>query len=92
MVEVTALAPQGPEQAAPAAPEESALGESALEASGVAMRPAATPQEVAAIVSAVELLWPQAAPTAGPTGPPSGWRFGARPWHTPTSWSAVGYR
>ena len=60
-------------------------------ASQAAITPAATAQEAAAIVAALELLWPRPV-EAPPAGPPSKWRFSGRPWHAPSSWPAVRYR
>lgn len=54
--------------------------------------PAATPEETAAIVAALELLWPRPVPAAAHASPPSKWRFSGRPWHAPASWPAVRYR
>lgn len=64
-----------------------------IDASRVAITPAATTEEAAAIVTALELLWPRPAPpAAAQTGPPSKWRFSGRPWQAPTAWPAVRYR
>ncbi len=52
----------------------------------------ASAQEVAAIVTALELLWPSPVPFAAAETPPSKWRFSSRPWQTPASWPAVRYR
>ena len=60
--------------------------------SGVAVTPAASAEEAAAIVAALELLWPRPAPAATHAGPPSKWRFSGRPWQAPTAWPAVRYR
>ena len=60
--------------------------------SNVAITPAASAAEAAAIVTALELLWPRPAPPAPDAGPPSKWRFSGRAWQAPTSWPAVRYR
>ncbi len=44
--------------------------------------PAATDEEAAAIVAAIELVWPRAAPSAPPEPPPR-WRFSGRWWSKP---------
>jgi hypothetical protein len=52
--------------------------------SGVEIRPAATDDEVAAIVAAVELLWPRAVvEPADEVRRPSVWRFSGRWWSQP---------
>ncbi len=60
-------------------------------ASQAAITPAATAQEAAAIVTALELLWPRPV-EAPPAGPPSKWRLSGRPWQMSSSWPAVRYR
>ncbi|WP_419921681.1 hypothetical protein [Candidatus Poriferisodalis sp.] len=60
-------------------------------ASQAAITPAATAQEAAAIVAALEMVWPRPV-EAPPAPPPSKWRFSGRPWHAPRSWPAVRYR
>jgi hypothetical protein len=49
----------------------------------VEVSPAATEEETAAIVAAVELLWPE--PSVAPTSAPvrSAWRFSGRWWSRP---------
>ena len=52
--------------------------------SGLAMSPAPTDEEAAAIVAAYETLWPK--PIAMTTSPPprnTSWRFGNRWWSLP---------
>jgi hypothetical protein len=44
---------------------------------------APTDDELAAIVAAVELLWPQPQPTAQIANPPLRWRFAGRWWTKP---------
>ena len=60
--------------------------------SHVAITPAATAPEAAAIVAALELLWPRPVPPASHAGPPTKWRFSGRAWQAPASWPAVRYR
>ncbi|MDE0133605.1 MAG: hypothetical protein OXM54_02080 [Acidimicrobiaceae bacterium] len=64
----------------------------AIDASHVAISPAATAEEAAAIVTALELLWPRRAPADPHQVPSSKWRFSGRPWQAPTSWPAARYR
>ncbi|MEM9036923.1 MAG: hypothetical protein AAGA99_16695 [Actinomycetota bacterium] len=46
----------------------------------------AGPEEVAAIVAAVELTWPRAAAAPPPSAPPA-WRFSGRWWRVaPRAW------
>jgi hypothetical protein len=47
------------------------------------IRPEADDEEVAAIVSAIELAWPEAAEPAPDTDEPSRWRFSGRWWTKP---------
>jgi hypothetical protein len=63
-----------------------------IDAARVAIAPAATPEEAAAIVTALELLWPRPLPAAPHAVTSSKWRFSGRPWQAPTSWPAVRYR
>ncbi|WP_420445771.1 hypothetical protein [Candidatus Poriferisodalis sp.] len=65
---------------------------SVISSSHVAISPAASAEEAAAIVAALELLWPRPAPAPGHAGPPSKWRFSGRPWQAPARWPAVRYR
>ena len=51
-----------------------------------AITPAPTDEEAAAIVAAVELLWPQPATIATPAGDESGWRMSGRWWRRDTTW------
>jgi len=64
----------------------------AIDASHVAIAPAATAEEAAAIVTALELLWPRPVPAAPHAATSSKWRFSGRPWQAPTSWPAARYR
>jgi hypothetical protein len=43
-----------------------------------------TEEEVAAIVAAVEMLWPRPSPPEEPSGPPP-WRFSGRWWSLPAA-------
>ena len=63
-----------------------------IDASRMAITPAATAEEAAVIVTALELLWPQHVPVAPHAATSGKWRFSGRPWHAPTSWPAVRYR
>jgi len=63
-----------------------------INASSVAITPVATTEEAAAIVAALELLWPRPVPPASHAGPPTKWRFSGRAWQAPASWPAVRYR
>ncbi len=47
------------------------------------IRPEANEEEVAAIVSAIELAWPEAAKPAAETEEPSRWRFSGLWWSKP---------
>ncbi len=55
-------------------------------ASGSGMTPAPTEEEAAAIVAAVELLWPQPAAASTADGNSSGWRMSGRWWRRDTTW------
>jgi hypothetical protein len=47
----------------------------------------ATPEQVAAIVAAVELAWPRAVAAPPPPSAPPAWRFSGRWWRVaPRSW------
>jgi hypothetical protein len=48
-----------------------------------AIRPEADDEEVAAIVSAIELAWPAAAGEPATDAAPSRWRFSGRWWSRP---------
>jgi len=50
------------------------------------MTPAPTEEEAAAIVAAVELLWPQPAAASTADGNSSGWRMSGRWWRRDTTW------
>ncbi|WP_420622337.1 hypothetical protein [Candidatus Poriferisodalis sp.] len=65
---------------------------SVISASHVAITPTASAEEAAAIVAALELLWPRPAPAPAHAGPPSKWRFSGRPWQVPARWPAARYR
>ena len=52
-----------------------------LEIEGIT--PEATDEEVAAIVSALELSWPKPSPDAEETAVPARWRFSGRWWTKP---------
>jgi hypothetical protein len=55
-----------------------------------AVTPAATAEEVAAIVAAIELTWPEpVAPAPAQDG--SAWRFSGRSWRRPTGWPHRSY-
>ena len=64
---------------------------SVISSSHVAISPAASAEEAAAIVAALELLWPRPV-EASPAGPPGKWRFSGRPWQAPARWPAARYR
>lgn len=50
----------------------------------VAISPAPTGDEVAAILAAIEVAWPRAAPAAVAADPdPTAWRFSGRSWARP---------
>jgi hypothetical protein len=48
-----------------------------------AAEPAPTPEEVAAIVAAVEVAWPRPAAVEQPPGGTGAWRFSGRWWSKP---------
>ena len=48
--------------------------------------PAPSDEEAAAIVAAIELLWPQPQAAPDPAAGPSGWRFSGRRWQQPPTW------
>lgn len=50
------------------------------------IRPDPTPEEVAAIVAAIELAWPHPVLAATPASE-SRWRFSGRPWRREDGWS-----
>jgi hypothetical protein len=53
------------------------------------MEPDPTPEEVAAIVAAIELAWPRPVePAVSPAE--SRWRFSGRPWRREGGWSTGG--
>jgi hypothetical protein len=53
-----------------------------------AIRPSPTPEEVAAIVAAVEAMWPRpVAPHPPETAAPPLWRFSGRSWWRSGGWS-----
>jgi hypothetical protein len=51
-------------------------------------KPQPTPDEVAAIVAAIELAWPRPVEAVGPAV--SRWRFSGRPWRREDGWTARG--
>lgn len=53
--------------------------------------PAPTDEEAAAIVAAVELLWPKPTTATDADGAPSGWRFSGRRWTHTTTWPRRNY-
>jgi hypothetical protein len=44
-----------------------------------------SPEELAAIVAAIEMAWPRPIVVAAPVPPPSAWRFSGRWWAKPGS-------
>jgi hypothetical protein len=50
------------------------------------VEPDPTPEEVAAIVAAIELAWPRPVEAAAPVSA-SRWRFSGRPWRREDGWS-----
>jgi hypothetical protein len=57
-------------------------GEAAPYATTTTIRPTPSPAEAAAIVAAIQAVWPRPA-GAAPTGPPPRWRFAGRWWSKP---------
>ncbi len=63
---------------------ETATGRAAVSKGAVVVtRPEATPDELAAILAAYEMLWP--ASDGGPAPSPA-WRYAGRPWRRRRAW------